>query len=237
MPGGAYNSNQQDILSFEQSCHIRLHTTVYTAFSALRFACHCLSTHTWQVTGCFCSPGPQSSRPLKALSYIAALFLPEHSNFSLKERRMCEVLMCIQVPFCYKAFSHVVDLAVNISKKTTYLKNELRSDFSRHFWANIRHLNSVWYPCLPVQTWLSNEKPLDNNNIPTGSIGFLYLAINNSSKGTYCIFLLLQLVLSVIKINRYRLLYSLHQNLCGMWHHHVPCKWWDIFFPTYFVSK
>lgn len=187
-------------------------------------------------TGYFCSSGPRPSRPWKTLAYTAALSLSEHSNFILKERRMCEGMVCIQVPFCYGVVCHIAEMQLPGCEHTEE-DLKMNSDFSKHFWATIRHLNSVWRPCLPVQTWLSNERPLSNKNLPTGSIGFLYLAINNSSKGTYCIFLLLQLVLSVVKINRYRLLYSLHQNLCGMWHHHVPCNWWDIFFPMYFVSK
>lgn len=156
-------------------------------------------------------------------------FLPEYSDFSLKLRRTYEGMMCIQVTFWYKGFfSYSCDagsgLAVNTSKRRTYLRVN-----SGHMFLNILQqtlgILTVYDGLVFLRRldWVKND-PLDNKNLPTGSIGFLYLAINNGSNRTYCIFLLLQLVLSVTKINWYRLLYSLHQNLCGKWHRHVLCN-------------
>lgn len=133
---------------------------------------------------------------------------------------MCKGMMCLQIPFHYGAICHIGVMQTVIWLWTHWRRQLiLRMNSGQTFLNAFEVLSVISVVCDDVVfLWrldLAMNVSLANRNLTIGSIGFLYLAIKNGSKGAYSIFLLLQLVFSVIKINRYRLLYSLHQNLCG----------------------
>lgn len=118
-----------------------------------------------RASGYFCSSGPQPPILCKILDNTSAFFLSEHLDFILKERRMCEDMVCIQVPFCYRGICHIAEIQAVICLWSHWRSQLiLRMNTGQTLLNTLEqlsgYLNSVWWPCPLVQTQLSNEQSL-----------------------------------------------------------------------------
>lgn len=134
-----------------------------------------------RLTGSFCSFSFQLHRLWKIWDCTAAVFFLDHSRFLLQERGLWEALWAtgiihrIHLPYSWHA-----DCALprNTLWELIYPKNELGTYFSKQPLSGISNVcDSLVFLC--KLDWVMSDS-LDNKNLPTGSIGFLYLAVKGN---------------------------------------------------------